>query len=89
MSRLVISLRIGAILWMSLYLAATAEDLVIADGGVTSATIMVADAAGTWEKRAAQDLAHYIELMSGAKPAIASPAQGDCITLILLRRDSD
>src|SRR5207249_433156 len=33
--------------------------------------IVVSAKAGIWEKRAADDLAHFIGLMSGAKPAIA------------------
>jgi hypothetical protein len=51
--------------------AAADGDLVIADKGQTSAVIVVAARAGTWEKRAADDLAHFIHLMTGAKPAIA------------------
>lgn len=57
-------------------LAATAgksgqDDLVIAAGGKTSATVLVSPSAGTWEKRAATDLVTYIERMSGAKPSLA------------------
>lgn len=47
------------------------SDLTIAAGGKSAATVLVAPEAGTWEKRAAADLALYIERMSGAKPAIA------------------
>ncbi len=70
--------------WLSLLLclfsvtsfAATAgkpgkEDLTIATGGKSPAVIVVAPDAGTWEKRAAADLAAYIERMSGGKPTLA------------------
>jgi hypothetical protein len=50
------------------------NDLVIADAGKTEATIVVSPNAGEWEKRAASDLAIYIEKMSGAKPAVANTA---------------
>lgn len=53
-----------------------AEDLVIAEGGKSTATIVVAAAAGEWEKRAGADLAHYIELLSGAKVPVAAAAGG-------------
>jgi len=57
-----------------------AEDLVIAQGGKSTATIVVAANAGPWEKRAAEDLALYIERMSGAKPAMAAaPGAGPSI----------
>ena len=49
-----------------------AAELVIADGGKTTAVIAVAEQAGSWESRAAEDLAHYVEQMSGAKPEIVS-----------------
>src|SRR5688500_15078996 len=52
--------------------AAGAADLVIADGGKTSAVVVVSPKAGTWEKRAGDDLVHFIHLMSGAKPVIAN-----------------
>lgn len=59
---------------------AGAEELVIADGGKTTATIVVSAQAGEWEKRAAADLAHYIELLSGAKPEVAAaPGAGPAI----------
>ena len=50
-------------------------DLTIAAGGKTSAIVAVAADAGPWEKRAAEDLALYIEKMSGAKPALANNAE--------------
>jgi hypothetical protein len=53
---------------------AAAGDLVIAAAGKTQAVIVVAARAGKWEKRAAADLAHYIERMSGARPSIANAA---------------
>src|SRR5688500_18252051 len=47
-----------------------ANDLVVAQGGATSAVVVVADGAGQWEKQAAADLANYIGLMSGATPQV-------------------
>src|SRR4051794_25929045 len=52
--------------------AAPAEDLVIAQGGKTQAVVVVSPQAGTWEKRGAEDLVHYIEAMTGARPALAN-----------------
>jgi len=49
-----------------------AGDLVIAQGGATTATIVVAPNAGKWEAQAAGDLAKYIARMSGAKVPLAS-----------------
>jgi len=51
---------------------ATRDPLVIVAKGVTQAVIVVAPGLDqkTWEYRAAADLAKYIEMMSGAKPAI-------------------
>ena len=51
-----------------------ADDLVIADAGKTSATIVVSAGAGPWEKRAAQELSRAIELLSGVKVPIAAAA---------------
>lgn len=48
------------------------DDLVIAAGGATKATVVVSPTAGTWEKAAAADLSKYIERMMGAKPITAS-----------------
>jgi hypothetical protein len=39
---------------------------------VTKAVAVVSPEAGTWEKRAADDLVHYIKLMTGAKVALAN-----------------
>jgi hypothetical protein len=47
------------------------NDLVIADKQASTATIVVVPKAGEWELKAAKDLAHYIERMSGAKVALA------------------
>src|SRR6185295_17466881 len=51
------------------------SNLVIADGGRSTATVVVGPGAGEWEKRAAADLIKYIERMSGAKPALADKAE--------------
>jgi hypothetical protein len=53
-----------------------AEDLLIADKSTSEATIVVSPQAGEWEKRAAADLALYIEKMSGAKLPVANTADG-------------
>ena len=50
------------------------NELVIAANGHTATIIVVSPNAGANEKRAADDLAKYIGLMCGAKPAIASTA---------------
>jgi len=49
-----------------------AEDLVIARRGQTEATVVVSANAGTWEKKAAEDLVHFIELMTGSRPKLAA-----------------
>ncbi len=51
---------------------AAGDNLVIADKGKTSAVVVISPKAGTWEKRAAEDLVHFIGLMTGAKPALAN-----------------
>jgi hypothetical protein len=51
------------------------DELVLADGGASSATIVLSARAGEAEKRAAADLARAIELLSGAKVPVA-PAAG-------------
>ncbi len=53
---------------------AGAADLVIAAGAKTEATVVVAADSGRWEKRASEDLVHYIELMTGAKVELAAVA---------------
>jgi hypothetical protein len=57
------------------------DDLVIATGGKTTAVVVVSPDAGTNEKLAATDLVKYIEMLSGAKPALAETA--DAITTAL------
>jgi hypothetical protein len=56
---------------------------VVADKGKAIAVIVVSAKAGTWEKKAADDLARFIELMTGAKPKIASSAAADTPALIV------
>lgn len=48
------------------------KDLLIAENGKSDAIIVVSPAAGEWERKAAVDLARTIELMTGAKPAMAT-----------------
>ena len=52
--------------------ASAAEDLVISTGGRTDAVVVVSPDAGDFERRAADDLAKYIGMMSGDQPAVAS-----------------
>jgi hypothetical protein len=47
-------------------------DLVLAEGGRTTSVVVVRESAGQWEKRAALDLASYIERIADAKPRVAS-----------------
>src|SRR5687767_4716125 len=47
------------------------DDLVIA----TKATVVVSPTAGEWEKKAAEDLVKYIQMMSGAAPKLANTAE--------------
>ncbi len=61
----------------SVCIAATAgqpndDDLVIVRDGRTDAVVVVSPAAGTHERRAADDLVKYIGLMCGGQPTIAS-----------------
>ena len=51
------------------------DDLLIADASGAKATVVVAADAGKWEKQAATDLVKYIEVMTGAKPALADAAE--------------
>jgi hypothetical protein len=51
------------------------DELLIADASGAKATVVVAPTAGKWEKQAAADLVKYIELMTGAKPALADTAE--------------
>jgi len=50
------------------------NDLIIAQAGKTQATILVSPNADKWEKTAAADLQKYIEMMTGAKPALTTGA---------------
>ncbi len=68
------------ILLLTLIPPAQGEDLVIAQNGRTNAAILIR-AQGEWEKRAADDLAKYIHLMSRAKPAIVSEDKAIASTL--------
>lgn len=63
------------LLWANPGAAAPSKDLIIAAGGTTRATVVVAADAGPWEKRAAQDLVTYIERMTNARPALADTAE--------------
>ena len=49
-----------------------AAALAIVSRGKTSAVVVVSPKAEQWEKRAADDLVHYIGLMTGAKPTLAN-----------------
>lgn len=63
---------------MLMAMSSRAADLIIAQGGKTTAHIVVAQDAGPMEKRAGDDLQKYIEMMTGARPAIvAAPAGND------------
>lgn len=46
--------------------------LTIVSNGITETTVMVSPRAGTWEKRAGDDLVNYIELMTGARVRLAN-----------------
>lgn len=64
---------------------ATAQELTIAADGKTRAVVVVAAAAGKWEKQAAADLVKYVEAMTGAKPALADaePAAKDVPVILV------
>ena len=64
--------------------ASGSDDLVIVEGGKATATIAVAGDAGPQEANAAEDLATYIEMMSGARPQIvnALPVNGTTIVVV-------
>src|SRR5689334_4814151 len=62
-------------------IAADAGDLVLADKGKAHVIIVVSPKAGTWEKRAADDLALYIGLMTGAKPTVAATEESAAAAL--------
>ncbi|MBA4187888.1 MAG: hypothetical protein C0467_07705 [Planctomycetaceae bacterium] len=46
------------------------DALKVVDNGKTTAVVVVDPKAGKWEKQAAADLVKYVEMMSGAKPAL-------------------
>jgi len=48
------------------------SDLIVASGGKSHAQIIVSPSAGPRERRAAEDLARYVERMSGAKVPVVS-----------------
>ncbi|MBX9679146.1 MAG: DUF4838 domain-containing protein [Gemmataceae bacterium] len=54
-----------------------ADSLVIVEKGTPRATIVVSAKAGKWEKEAAEDLAKYVGIMSGAKLPIAAEPNGE------------
>ena len=59
--------------WLALSASATAQDVLkVVEDGKTKAVVVVDAKAGKWEKRAAADLVRYIELMTGAEPAVAN-----------------
>jgi hypothetical protein len=59
------------------------NNLIIAADGKTTATIVLAPELpdGSWEARTAADLAKYIEMMTGAKPALANTAEAAAAAL--------
>lgn len=60
---------------------AGAAPLELVKNGMPQATVAVAAKAGPWEKRAADDLVKYVEMMSGAKLPLANaePALGEAL----------
>ncbi|MBW3541449.1 MAG: DUF4838 domain-containing protein [Planctomycetes bacterium] len=48
------------------------DNLILASGGETDAVVVVSPQSGEYEKRAAADLAKYVELLCGARPRIAN-----------------
>lgn len=57
------------------------QNLVVAAGGKTSAIVVVSADAGEWEKRAAADLVHYVEQMTGAAPKLADTPEAVAASL--------
>lgn len=68
---------IGLSVVLFLTIPAFAVDLVLVKDGKTSSQIVASPAAGKWEKQAASDLQKYLEMMSGAKPAIVETEAGE------------
>lgn len=64
---------------------AVVQDFVIAQNGKTGASVVVSPNAGPWEKRAADDLVKYIEMMIGAKPNLVTGAIPNGAALIVGR----
>ena len=62
----------AAFAWSSCANAQNAPVLAIVQNGKTTASVVVAADAGPMEKKAAEDLVKYIEMMSGARPALVS-----------------
>ncbi len=56
---------------------ASQRDLLIVQRGHSAIPIAVAQNAGEWEKKAAEDLAKYIQLMSGSLPQIVNTLPGE------------
>ena len=50
-------------------------DLIIASRGQSNAKITVSPSAGRWEKQAAEDLAHFIQRMTGARVPVINERQ--------------
>ncbi len=57
------------------------DDLLLAEASGAKAVVVVSPTAGKWEKQAAADLVKYIELMTGAKPALAETAEAGAAAL--------
>lgn len=55
--------------------ASSPDDLIISDGGISRAVVVLASAAGVQEQRGANDLIKYIEMMSGGRPALVMDNQ--------------
>jgi hypothetical protein len=77
--RTVVPVVLAAITLASSTLAQTAgkpggDELVVVKDGTSSAIVVVSPSAGQWEKQAAADLQKYVEMMSGAKLALAGTA---------------
>lgn len=62
--------------------ASASDHLVIASGGRTQATVVVAATAGPWERRAAQDLVIFIERMTNARPALVDRSEAASVALL-------
>jgi hypothetical protein len=59
----------------------SASELIVTEGSVSRAPVVVAADAGPWEKKAAADLSKYVGLMSGATVPVVNvaPASGPAI----------